>query len=65
LFRKIELFFLHTKGQLHQIATDFYGIQLTIDELNSEPFNKEEGINCNLGNFKQEQCGNQLDTNDD
>jgi guanylate cyclase len=30
-------------GQLHQIAHDFYGIQLTVEELTKTPFNKEEG----------------------
>lgn len=29
-------------GQLHQIAHDFYGIKLSVDELPQKPFTKEE-----------------------
>lgn len=36
---KLILFCL---GQLHQIAHDFYGIKLTVEELPHKPFTKEE-----------------------
>lgn len=33
---------IYTIGQLHQIAHDFYGIPLTVEELPKKPFSKEE-----------------------